>query len=89
MKEVYTTTQYRRDFKRYKGDEKKLKALKRVVDILRKGESLPPNARAHQLHGEYEGCLECHIGGDFLLVWVEDDNILLVRLGSHHELFGI
>ena len=89
MKEVFTTTQYRRDFKRYKGDVKKLKALEHIVDMLRRGEPLPPNARRHLLHGEYEGCLECHVGGGFLLVWVEDDNILLVRLGTHHELFGL
>ena len=32
--------------------------------------------------------MECHIGGDFLLIWIEDDIISLVRLGSHSELFG-
>ena len=47
MKDVFTTTQYRRDFKRYKGDVKKLKALEHIVDMLRRGEPLPPNARRH------------------------------------------
>ena len=42
MKDVFTTTQYRRDFKRYKGEVKKLKALEHIVDMLRRGEPLPP-----------------------------------------------
>ena len=41
MKDVFTTTQYRRDFKRYKGEVKKLKALEHIVDMLRRGEPLP------------------------------------------------
>ena len=43
-----------------------------------------------QLHGDYKGCMECHIQGDFLLIWVDEVNdiIELVRLGSHSELFG-
>ena len=43
-----------------------------------------------QLHGDYKGCMECHIQGDFLLIWIDNVNdiIKLVRLGSHSELFG-
>lgn len=37
----------------------------------------------------YKGCMECHIQGDFLLIWFDPntDIIELVRLGSHSELF--
>ena len=33
--------------------------------------------------------MECHIGSDFLLIWIDEkeDVIKLVRLGSHSELF--
>lgn len=43
----------------------------------------------HNLKGNYTGCLECHIEGDFLLIWYdeESDVIALFRLGSHSELF--
>ena len=43
----------------------------------------------HPLSGKYKGCLECHINGDFLLIWYDknSDIIELVRLGSHSELF--
>ena len=77
MKEVFTTSQYRKDVKRYRHDIKKMRELYEVINKLRNGEMLPLNYRAHFLHGEYEGCLECHIQGDFLLVWVESEHILL------------
>ena len=33
--------------------------------------------------------MECHIEGDFLLIWYdeEEDIITLLRIGSHSELF--
>lgn len=30
---------------------------------------------------------ECHVKDDFLLVWIDDDCIKVVRVGSHSELF--
>lgn len=42
------------------------------------------------LMGNYGGCMECHIEGDFLLIWIDEatDVVGLLRLGSHAELFG-
>jgi mRNA interferase YafQ len=50
---------------------------------------LPEIYKKHELKGKYKGCLECHIDGDFLLIWIDEKNniIELVRLGSHSELF--
>jgi mRNA interferase YafQ len=46
----------------------------------------------HPLKGNYEGHRECHIGGDFLLVYRVDDKgdtgIVFVRAGTHAELFN-
>lgn len=52
--------------------------------------AIPPKYKPHILLGDYKGCMECHIEGDFLLIWVDEQNdiIELVRLGSHSELFG-
>jgi mRNA interferase YafQ len=44
----------------------------------------------HPLSGNREGCRECHIGGDFLLLYRLDDknhSIVFVRTGTHAELF--
>ena len=34
--------------------------------------------------------MECHVEDDFLLIWIDEEaNVIkLVRLGTHHELFG-
>lgn len=89
MKELRYTRQFKKDLKRYLNQPKKLEELNSVLDMLRKEIKLPDKYRQHTLKGEYSGCFECHIEGDFLLIWydVESDTIAVVRLGSHSELF--
>ena len=90
MKKLQPTTQYRKDLKRYRNQPKKLAELKKVLKMLAKENPIPRENLPHPLHGNYEGCIECHIQGDFLLIWVDPktDIIELVRLGTHSELFG-
>ena len=90
MTKLQPTTQYRKDYKRFKNNPKKVEALKEVLEKLMNEEPIPDEYLPHMLHGDYKGCMECHIQGDFLLIWIDDDKdvIELVRLGSHSELFG-
>lgn len=90
MKDLQPTTRYKKDLKRYKNSPKKLDALKEVLSLLQNEQPIPAEYLPHMLHGDYKGCMECHIQGDFLLIWVDPntDIIELVRLGSHSELFG-
>lgn len=53
---------------------------------------LGPEWRDHPLVGDWEGYRECHIGGDFLLLYKLDERtrpgmIVFVRAGTHAELF--
>ncbi len=46
----------------------------------------------HALSGKWAGYRECHIGGDFLLIYRVDDSrkhdiVFFVRAGTHSELF--
>ena len=44
----------------------------------------------HPLKGDWSDHSECHVGGDFLLIYqVADDRINFVRAGTHSELFSI
>ena len=90
MKNLQPTAQYRKDLKRYKNQPKKLAALKEVLKMLKNEWPIPSQYQPHVLHGDYKNCMECHIQGDFLLIWFDQtrDVIELVRLGSHSELFG-
>jgi mRNA interferase YafQ len=50
---------------------------------------LGPEWLDHNLKGEWADHRECHIGGDFLLIYqVDGDAINFVRAGTHAELFG-
>lgn len=90
MKTLFPSTQFKKDYKRYKNNPKKKDALKEVLKLLQEEKPIPAKFLPHMLHGNYKGCMECHIEGDFLLIWVDEKNdiIELVRLGSHSELFG-
>lgn len=89
MKELRYTRQFKKDIKRYLNQPGKLEELKNVLEMLRDEIPLPIKYRQHILKGEYTGCMECHIEGDFLLIWFDEENnvIALFRLGSHSELF--
>jgi mRNA interferase YafQ len=90
MKKIFPSTRYKKDYKRYKNNPKKVEALKEVIKLLKNEQPIPAEYQPHMLHGKYQGCMECHIQGDFLLIWIDPDTdiIELVRLGSHSELFN-
>ena len=49
---------------------------------------LGPEWKDHTLKGEWSDHRECHIGGDFLLIYqINGNHINFVRTGTHAELF--
>lgn len=91
MKEIKAAKSFKKDLKRYANQPKKLRELYDFVnEYLRTGKQIPPKYRTHMLIGGYAGHMECHIEGDYLLIWIDEttDVIKLIRLGSHSELFG-
>lgn len=90
MKKLVYSSSFRRDVKKIARQPRKLAALKEALMLLEAEGELPAAYRPHKLAGNYAGCIECHIGPDFLLIWIdeEEDTVYLVRLGSHSELFG-
>ena len=51
---------------------------------------LPAEYRDHLLSGDWADHRECHVGGDFLLIYHLPDkaSVVFVRAGTHSELFG-
>lgn len=90
MKILRPSTQYKKDLKRIKNNLKKVNALLNILRMLENDIDIPDIYKPHMLTGDYAGCMECHIQGDFLLIWIDEEtgDIDLVRLGSHSELFG-
>ena len=67
-----------------------MKLLKQAMLQLIVGDDpLGPEWRDHQLKGKWSDHRECHIGGDFPLIYrLERDAIVFVRTGTHAELFN-
>ena len=84
------STKYKKDLKRYLNKPSKIAALKTVLKHLKQDGTVPAEYKPHVLSGNYRGYMECHIEDDFLLIWIDEatNTIKLVRLGTHHELFG-
>ena len=55
---------------------------------------LGPEWKDHPLKGGWSGYRECHVGGDFLLIYKLDETagksgaIVFTRAGTHSDLFG-
>ena len=88
MKEIFPTTKFKKDLKKYSKQGTKMNALFCIINKLKQEQPIPAQFKPHILKGDYNGCWECHIEDDFLLIWVDDEIIELLRLGSHSELFG-
>lgn len=87
MKKLHPTSQFKKDFKRVRNFPEKVAAFERIAELFINGKPIPQEYSPHMLKGQYKGCMECHIGNDFLLIWIEGDIIDLIRIGSHSELF--
>jgi mRNA interferase YafQ len=72
-----------------------LGALKEAILLLIANDApLSPEWKDHPLKGEWANCRECHVGGDFLLIYRLDERagkagaIVFIRAGTHSDLFS-
>jgi len=82
------TSRFKKDYKRIlkQGkDESKFEAL--MAKLIRT-ETLEDKYQDHKLSGQFKNCRECHIEPDWLLIYQsKKTEIILIRTGSHSELF--
>ncbi|OGT41329.1 MAG: addiction module toxin RelE [Gammaproteobacteria bacterium RIFCSPHIGHO2_12_FULL_37_34] len=90
MREIIETTQFKRDYKKIAASGRySRKEFLTTVELLALDKPPPPKLRDHALIGEWNGYRECHIRSDWLLIYQKSDNkLILVRTGSHSELFA-
>jgi mRNA interferase YafQ len=88
MRSIRRDTQFKRDVGRLVGRGKEMKKLKDVIRRLVNAESLQAHNRDHPLKGPLKDCRECHLEGDWLLIYrIDGSELCLVRTGSHADLF--
>lgn len=72
-------------------DMRKLKSV--ILALIANDAPLGAEWKDHPLKGEWAGYRECHIGGDFLLIYLIDDHegkggtAYFTRIGTHATLF--
>jgi mRNA interferase YafQ len=89
MRRVAQRRRFRDDLKRQKRRGKDIRDLIAAVELLAEYGTLPSAYRPHKLSGAWSGVWECHIEPDWLLIYVvTDEEVLLIRTGTHADLFG-
>ena len=89
MLTIVSTSRFQKDVKLALRRGKELKKLEAVILLLANRSSLPANLRDHSLSGEWAHHRECHIAPDWLLIYkIQEDEIFLVRTGTHSDLFA-
>jgi mRNA interferase YafQ len=86
------TRQFAKDWERLSHSGRyDLQRLKEAMMLLiANDQPLPPEYLDHELGGEWRGFRECHIGGDFLLIYDlrQEGSVIFTRAGTHADLFG-
>ena len=87
---VKPTAKFQKDVKRIKKRGYDMSLLTNVLKKLSAGEPLPVKNNDHSLTGNFEGCRECHIAPNWLLIYKISQNsiyLYLTRTGTHSDLF--
>jgi mRNA interferase YafQ len=69
-----------------------LELLRKAIQILATDGQLPNEYKPHQLKGNLKDYWECHIKGNWLLVWQQSDTqltLMLTNTGTHQDIFGM
>ena len=67
-----------------------IKLLEDIVDKLQNGIPLEEKHRDHELKGKFKGFRECHIQPDWLLMYLVEEDVLVLTLvdtGTHSDMF--
>ena len=87
-------SQFKRDYRLMMKQGQKIAKLDDIILRLAIPEELDFKHRNHSLLGEYEGCQECHVAPDWLLIYLYEtlddgeQQLVCVRTGSHSDLFA-
>lgn len=92
MLKLEPTSRFRRDVRRLYRRGYDLSLMNDVLDCLAREQPLDARYHDHPLTGTWEGCRECHIRPDWLLIYRIDHNRLVLieqRTGTHADLFDV
>jgi len=88
---IIPSKRFEKDMKRCQKRGYDMRLIKDAIMLLAETGTLPAEYKPHQLHGDRKGQWECHIQPDWLLIWEQhDQELILVMLntGTHSDLFS-
>ena len=88
--ELVLTGKFKKGLKLAKKRGLDIKLLEDIVDKLQNGIPLEEKHRDHELKGKFKGFRECHIQPDWLLMYLIEDDVLVLTLvdtGTHSDMF--
>lgn len=93
MRTIERPSSFKRDYKRESKGQHRATLDEVLIPVLKAlvvDDPLEPRYFDHPLVGNWDGYRECHLKPDLLLIYrkIDDDVLILARLGSHSELFG-
>ena len=81
------TSSFKKDYKKFSNILALLPEWIEAMYCLLNNKQMSKERKDHELHGDMQGYRDCHILPDLVLVYKKiQDEIILVRLGSHSEL---
>lgn len=90
--ELILTGKFKKSLKLAKKRGLDLKLIDKVITMLQNDIPLEEKYRDHELKGQYQGFRECHIQPDWLLIYLKENDVLILTLvdtGSHADLFDL
>jgi mRNA interferase YafQ len=81
---------FRKQLRLMEKRHKNISKLQEIMNMIINEKPLPPERNNHPLHGNWEGSFECHIQGDWVLIYIlnpETRTVTFQRTGSHSDLF--
>ena len=91
MYTIKFTGEFKRQMKLCERRGYDMEHLRTVIRILSTKGKLPAEYMPHVLHGDRKGQWECHIEPDWLLIWKQDDQeliLVMLNTGTHSDLFS-
>jgi len=89
--ELQVTNQFKKSIGLSYSRNFNLQLLFEIIELLAQDKPLPEKTCAHKLKGQYIGIWECHIKPDWLLLWKEERDkliLLLLNTATHADFMG-
>ncbi len=100
MRYPYRTSKFKRDYKLMVKRHAQIEKLDSVIADLVQERPLSPLRRDHALSGDFAGCRDCHVEGDWILIYRLDplsasdraqggpvESVTFIRTGTHSDIF--